>query len=294
MSQSGAKSEVGYRASLVGRGEADSEDNSESRKVVLLISIIVPVLNRREGLERTLESVLSQSADFECLVIDGESSDGTLEFLRGVRDERLRVFSEKDGGIYEAMNKAIDLASGRFLFFLGAGDVLMPEALEKVAPHMRGEGVVVVYGDAILRGAVYDGEFDALKLCRENICHQALFCSREVFEQVGRFETKYRSFADWAWNFQWFGRKNVARKYVPVVVAQFEDGGVSGRGDQVFEAERAALIFSRLGIAVYLKHYWPQWMAELWRLLDGPKEWVKARLPGGFLVLKRRIFGPRF
>ena len=260
----------------------------------MLISIIVPALNRRAGLERTLGSVFAQRADFECLVIDGGSSDGTLEFLRGVRDGRLRFYTGKDGGIYEAMNKAIDLARGRFLYFLGAGDVLMPGALEKVVPHLRGEGAVVVYGDAILRGAVYDREFDALKLCRENICHQALFCSHEVFEQVGRFETKYRSFADWAWNFQWFGRKNVARKYVPVVVAKFEDGGVSGRGDQVFEAERGALIFSRLGLGVYLKYYWPQWMAEFWRLVDGPKEWVKAQLPGGVLVLKRRIFGPRF
>ena len=259
----------------------------------MLISIIVPVLNRLAGLERTLESVFAQRGDFECLVMDGGSSDGTLEFLRGVRDGRLRFYTGKDGGIYEAMNKAINLARGRFLYFLGAGDVLMPGALEKVVPHLRGEGTVVVYGDAILRGAVYDREFDALKLCRENICHQALFCSREVFEQVGRFETKYRSFADWAWNFGWFGRKDVTRKYVPVVVAQFEDGGVSGKGDEVFEAERAGLIFSRLGIAVYLKYYWPQWMAELWRLLDGPKEWVKARLPGGLLVLKRRIFGPK-
>jgi hypothetical protein len=108
------------------------------------------------------------------------------------------------------------------------------------------------------------------------------------------FETKYRSFADWAWNFRWYGRNDVSRKYVPVVVAKFEDGGVSGRGDEVFKAEKARLIFLRLGLGVYLKYYWPQWMAELWRLLDGPKEWVKARLPGGVLVLKRRIFGPRF
>lgn len=263
-------------------------------KAKILISIIVPVLNRRSGLERTLESVFAQRGDFECLVMDGGSGDGTLEFLRGVRDERLRFVTGKDGGIYEAMNKAIELARGRFLYFLGAGDVLMPSAFEKVAPYLNGEGAVVVYGNAILRGAVYDGEFDALKLCQENICHQALFCSREVFDLAGMFETKYRSFADWAWNFQWFGRRSVVRKYVPVVVAKFEGGGVSGRGDEVFEAERAGLIFSRLGILVYLKYYWPQWMAEFWRLVEGPKEWMKAQLPGGVLVLKRRIFGPKF
>jgi glycosyltransferase involved in cell wall biosynthesis len=260
----------------------------------MLFSIIVPVLNRREGLERTLASVFAQRGDFECVVMDGGSSDGTLEFLQGINDSRLRYFSGRDGGIYEAMNEGIKLAKGRFLYFLGAGDVLMLGALEKVAPHLEGEGAVVVYGDAILRGAVYDGEFVALKLCRENICHQALCCSREVFELVGMFETKYRSFADWAWNFRWFGRNDVARKYVPVVVAQFEDGGVSGRGDEVFHAEKARLIFSRLGLGVYLKYYWPKWMAEFWRFVEGPKELVKARLPGGVLVLKRRIFGPRF
>jgi hypothetical protein len=175
------------------------------------------------------------------------------------------------------MNEGIKLAKGRFLYFLGAGDVLMPAALEKVAPHLRGEGAVVVYGAAILRGAVYDGEFDALKLCRENICHQALFCSREVFDLAGRFETRFRAFADWAWNFRWFGRKDVNCKYVAVVLAKFEDGCVSGRGDEVFQAEKALLIFSRLGLGVYLKYYWPQWMAEFWRLVEGPKEWVTPR-----------------
>jgi glycosyltransferase involved in cell wall biosynthesis len=257
-----------------------------------LVSIIIPVLNRQAGLERTLASVFAQRGDFECLVMDGGSADGTLEFLQGIKDCRLRYFSGRDGGIYEAMNKGIKLAKGRFLYFLGAGDVLLPGALEALGPHLKLQGPCVVYGDAILQGEIYDGEFDSLKLCRENICHQALFCSREVFDLVGCFETRYRSFADWAWNFRWFGNSAVTRKFIPVLVAKFEDGGVSGCGDEIFERDKSRLIRRHLGIAIYLKFYWPQWMEPFWRAVEGPKEWVKARVPLDVLVAKRRIFGP--
>jgi glycosyltransferase involved in cell wall biosynthesis len=260
--------------------------------MAFLVSIIVPVLNRRESLELTLASVLAQGSDFECLVMDGGSSDGTLEFLQGIKDFRLLYFSGRDGGIYEAMNKGASLAKGRFLYFLGAGDILLPEALAAMTPHLKTTGAQVVYGDAILRGEVYDGEFDCMKLCRENICHQALFCSREVFDLVGNFETQYRSFADWAWNFRWFGQKAVMRKYVPAVVAKFEDGGVSGRGDEIFERNKPRLIRRHLGFVIYLKFYWPQWIESFWRYVDGPKQWVKARLPHGVFLAKRRIFGP--
>src|SRR5258705_11239297 len=86
--------------------------------------IITPTLNSGPKLEATINSVLSQKEDlFEYIVVDGGSSDETLNLLRK-HGERIKWISEKDRGVYDAMNKGIGMASGRYLYFLGAGDHL--------------------------------------------------------------------------------------------------------------------------------------------------------------------------
>src|SRR3954471_12753159 len=107
-----------------------------SRNEPPLISVISPTFNSGEKIAATVGSVLSQRQGlYELLVIDGGSTDDTLAYLRA-QGPALRYLSEPDEGIYDAMNKGIRLASGEFLYFLGAGDRLLPGVLEAIAAEI--------------------------------------------------------------------------------------------------------------------------------------------------------------
>lgn len=102
-------------------------------------SIITVVYNDRAGLEQTYESICSQSFhDFEWLVVDGGSTDGSTEFLATMRMPAFSFVSERDGGIYDAMNKGIRMSHGEYVVFLNAGDVFSDATvLSRVAAHLR-------------------------------------------------------------------------------------------------------------------------------------------------------------
>jgi len=201
-----------------------------------LISVISPTFNSGEKIAATVASVLSQRKDlYEYLVIDGGSTDDTLAHLR-VQGPALRYLSEPDEGIYDAMNKGVRLTSGTFLYFLGAGDRLLPGVLEAVAAEIRklpGQGrtarPTLLYGNVNLshESRPYDGRFDRFKLFRRNICHQAIFYQRSVFERLGFYNTKYRLLADWEFNIRCFNDRGIRKRYIPLRIADYEGGGES-------------------------------------------------------------------
>jgi len=212
-----------------------------------LISVITPTFNSGAKIAATVASVLSQGKGlYEFLVIDGGSTDDTLAHLRA-QGAALRYLSEPDGGIYDAMNKGIRLTSGEFLYFLGAGDRLLPGVLEAVAAEIRklpGQGqtsrATLFYGNVDRSGysRPYDGRFNRFKLLRRNICHQAIFYQRSVFERQGFYNTRYRSLADWEFNIRCFNDRGIRKRYIPVQVADYEAGGKSATTpDPAFCAE---------------------------------------------------------
>lgn len=219
-----------------------------------LFSVIIPVFNRAAALEKTLASVLSQDAAlFECLVQDGGSTDGTVDVLRA-QGGRVLWASESDGGVYEAMNRGIDRAAGEFVYFLGAGDALRPGALEAVAALIPRDPMTYFYGNVFSEayGRVYNGRYGRWKLSRINICHQAVFCHRHLFDVVGRFDTRYRIMADHVWNMKCFGTANIRRVHADIVIADFAAGGLSHlHPDPQLIADRLALIRANLGPGVY-------------------------------------------
>jgi len=220
-----------------------------------LFSVITPTYNSGPKLETTWASLLAQDfGDFEYLVIDGASTDGTRERLAsGLGDPRGRSVSEPDRGIYDAMNKGIALARGRYLLFLGAGDRLLPGVLGRVSGLLPRDDSSLVYGDVIWEGRVYDGEFDRIRLCDRNICHQAIFYGRDVFKLVGGYDLRYPLLADWALNIRCFGSPRVACRYVPVTVAKYEAGGASDTRDLAFEADWKSILLDGLGRRTYLE-----------------------------------------
>ena len=229
-----------------------------------LISVITPTFNSGAKIAATVASVLSQRKGlYEFLVIDGGSTDGTLAHLRA-QGSALHYVSEPDDGIYDAMNKGIRLSSGKFLYFLGAGDRLLPGVLEAVAAEIsklpcqgKTARATLLYGNVEFTGhsRPYDGRFNRLKLLRRNVCHQAIFYQRSVFERLGCYNTKYRFLADWEFNIRCFNDRGIRKRYIPLRIADYEGGGMSNTTlDPVFYADFPHLVRQHYADIAFLMH----------------------------------------
>jgi len=219
-------------------------------------SIIIPTYNCGRKLAETIESVLSQRRDlYEICVVDGASTDETLSVI----DEysgALRFVSQADRSVYDGMNKGIDLTTGRYLLFLGAGDVLRDGVLERVAGMLPKENLSFVYGDTMLlrHGIQMCGRFSMREFMNRNICQQAIFYERSIFEVFGRFDVKYKVYADWAFNMKCFADKRVRKTYVDMVIADFEGWGISDtQKDPVFYRDLPGLIRKYVGLNEYMQ-----------------------------------------
>lgn len=222
-------------------------------------SIVIATYNCGQKVENTLRSILSQNKElFELIVVDGASTDDTLDFLRKYEAD-LTLISEKDKGVYDAFNKGIDLAEGKYIYFIGAGDCLRPNVLEQVRELLPPEeNPAFVYGSCYLvkRNVVWSGrEFDISDLICENICHQAVFYHRSLFAVVGKYELRYKVFADWFFNFRCFARREISKQYISCVIADYEEGGLSAElgSDSAFKRDFPSLVKRHLGVSSYLK-----------------------------------------
>jgi glycosyltransferase involved in cell wall biosynthesis len=209
------------------------------------ITVVTVVKDAVADLPRCLESVARQRYPrLEHLVVDGASTDGTVELLRRAAGARLRFVSEPDEGLYHAMNKAIGLARGDFILFLGADDALRAD-LADVAPRLV-DPATVYYGDAWFTGAgqARYGPFDAARLARHNVCHQAVFYPRAALARH-RFDLRYRWLADWELNMRCFADPALRFEHLPVVVADYEDrrGLSSTQRDLALERDYLRLVW---------------------------------------------------
>jgi glycosyltransferase involved in cell wall biosynthesis len=143
--------------------------------------------------------------------------------------------SEKDNGIYDAMNKGIKLAKGEWIYFLGSDDELYnPGVLQQVASFISGTKADVVYGNVLVDGNagwaadgdIYDGSFDIKKLLLKNICHQSIFYRKQfIVEHNISFDQNYPVCADWDFNVKCWAQGRF--EFIPQVIARFNAGGAS-------------------------------------------------------------------
>ena len=221
-----------------------------------MFSIILPAFNAAPDLKRSLASVLAQrDAAFEIWVIDGASTDGTRALLESYGDQ-IRWISEPDGGVYDAMNKGIARARGEFVYFLGAGDLMRPDVLSQLAPHARAlRQPALLYGDVWLcaENERFGGPFSPAKLRSWNPSHQAIFYGRAVFDRLGLYDARFPTAADYAFNLACWGDDEIIKEYVPLVIADYQGGGLSARApDAAFERAKLRLIGRHLG----RRNYW--------------------------------------
>lgn len=202
------------------------------------LSIITVTLNNVDGLTKTLESVRSQSfQDFEQIVIDGGSTDGSVELIRARTDTISCWISERDSGPYDAMNKGARVAHGEWLLFLNSGDTLAtPGALEEMLPFLADEDVGICTGGYLAvwpegrtsRRKQPVGDLDHRHFYRKTVNHQSTFIRRAVFERFGPYDTSYRIIADR----EFFARATLAGircRSAPVLIAKYDMTGISAQ-----------------------------------------------------------------
>ena len=217
-----------------------------------ILTIIIPTYNSGNTLEVALKSIINQTIkDIEVLIIDGLSTDDTLKIAERYKLEfpGIKVISEKDQGIYDAMNKGIVIAKGTWLYFMGSDDSLYDSTtIEQFLNKEELKNNEVVYGNVYSTrfNGCYDGLFTYSKLKNQNICHQAIFFRKSIFSKIGRFNLKYKGHADWDHNIRWFFSSSLSNTYVNQIIANYADGGFSSvNGDEVFIRDKNFLLLSK-------------------------------------------------
>lgn len=198
----------------------------------MTLSIITINLNNKEGLAKTFQSIQSQTfQDFEYIVIDGQSTDGSLDLIQ--KNERInhRV-AEKDTGVYDAMNKGIKIASGEYILFLNSGDYIYEaHSIEKVYSHLITEDII--YGDLIFDNHKnrevynYPEQLNFSFLFKYSLPHPATFIKRKLFEDHGFYETKYKIIADWVFFCKVIAKHHCSTKHVNQIISVFDTDGMS-------------------------------------------------------------------
>lgn len=195
---------------------------------VPFFSIIVVSYNAASVIEATIESILGQTNDdYEIIVKDGGSDDGTLECVP--QNDKIKIYSNADDGIYYGMNEAIDYAVGEYVCFLNCGDRFASnEVLHDMYDFLKAEKCGVAYGNYSRKKMIgyQPSKLNAFDLYRTPLCHQTMFIERRLFETFGKYDITFKICADWAHSTKLF-LNGVSFLHCPLVVCDYEGGGAS-------------------------------------------------------------------
>lgn len=211
------------------------------------VTVITPTFNSEKHIERCLLSVANQAHSCkEHIIIDGVSDDETVLVVKRHMKQypHIRLLSESDNGVYDAMNKGIDMSRGEWIYFLGSDDWLNDKAVFADVMRYAGRvGADILYGNVLIKGKLYDGPFNCEKLTLRNVCHQAMFFRRSLFDRMGRYDLKYRVLADWVFNMRCFGDNDVTKVHIDRLVAEYSAGGFSATTeDYEFMRDKVSII----------------------------------------------------
>ena len=222
------------------------------------VTLITVCRNAASVIAETLDNVITQThPKIELVVIDGASTDGTVEILR-VYEEKLRghssvrmvLVSEPDKGIYDAMNKGLRIATGDVIGFVNAGDLLMtPDVINKVVRTFESSGADAVYGDIIMvdEKDIYrvhrtwlSGNYDRKNFRKGWMPpHVATFIKKSVYDRYGHFNTDLRIGADYEILLRFLYKHRITTVHQPEILVRFRLGGMSnGNLKQILQANR--------------------------------------------------------
>ncbi len=202
------------------------------------LSIITINLNNKDGLQKTIESVVNQTfKDYEYIVIDGASTDGSVDVIEQYADKITYWVSESDKGIYNAMNKGILQAKGEYCLFLNSGDYLLEN---KVLADFFSFDIKedIVYGKLYLWYNEYEKSMKEYSDCLnfsyflyETLPHPATFIKKDLFTKNGLYIDSYKIVSDWAFFVLNICKFNCSYRYVPLCLSVFDMYGMSSTAD---------------------------------------------------------------
>lgn len=203
------------------------------------ISVITINYNNYKGLRRTIESVLYQScSDYEYIVIDGGSNDGSVDIIKEYADKIDYWVSEPDGGIYPAMNKGVKAAHGDYCIFMNSGDEFYAkDILEKIVEMELKEDIVC--GDICFGENNISPNPDAVTMrtfYKHTLYHQASFIKTQLLREHP-YDESMKSAADWKFFMHELVFRNATYRHLPLVIARFEGGGVSTTHNEISHNE---------------------------------------------------------
>ena len=206
------------------------------------VTVITAVLNGEGTIGATLGSVSSQDyAPIEHIVVDGASTDTTLEAVQRAQHSGLRVFSDKDSGVYQAFNRGLREATGDVVVFLNCGDVYCTHTvISTMMNTLAAADVEAVFGDvAVVNSRQPDRmirRYSSSKFRPSRMryglmpAHPTLFLRRKVYEMVGEYDEHYRIAGDFEFCLRAFLAHGIRFRYVPEVLVSMPAGGLSNRG----------------------------------------------------------------
>jgi glycosyltransferase involved in cell wall biosynthesis len=235
------------------------------------VTVITVCFNCRDTIEKTIESVIRQDYPvIQYIIIDGGSTDGTLDSVNKYLNKIDLIISEKDSGIYDAMNKGLSHAQGDLIYFINSGDLLgAPDTINRIVTvFKKNPDVSLIHGDAIGYGEMPE---EYRSMYRRNpvvyfsqvLCHQTLFARRQVFETVGNFDTRFSIFADRDWLFRCLFDHDEKILHIKMPVCYYLLGGFSSQRDETFFRQRTRL---------FLKYFFHSRVLVL--LIKNPRELI--------------------
>lgn len=227
------------------------------------ISIITINFNNKSGLERTIGSVINQTYnDYEYIVVDGGSADGSLEVIKGNSHNLKYWISEKDNGIYDAMNKGIVKSNGQYCLFLNSGDWLVDEnVLSNIVASIFDEPDII-YGNLIKIDPKTKKQFESkppaslsfYQFYIHTLPHQAALIKSSLFKEIGLYNEEYKIVADWAFFTLAVCKYRKTAKYIDMPISYFVLDGVGSVGnyDQI---DRERSHFLKINFPIFLRDY---------------------------------------
>ena len=205
------------------------------------VSIITSVYNNKKTIEDAIKSLLSQDyKDIEYIIVDGASNDGTLNIINRYENRVSKIVSQKDSGIYDGLNRGIELATGDIIGFLHSDDIYANKhIISKVVNTFEKNNTSSIYADLVYveKNNIHkivrywkSGEYSLNKLSAGWMPpHPTFFVKRECYEKYGKFDLSFKISADYDFMLRVLGKYKISTAYLPEVVYKMRVGGESNR-----------------------------------------------------------------
>ncbi len=246
------------------------------------VSVITIAFNAAETIRETVESVLSQDyPSVEYIIVDGKSSDGTQEIVESYGDRISKFISEPDGGVYDAMNKGIGLATGDVISILNSDDAYAyPSVISEVVAKMNSDNSDLVYGD--LQYVDRENTSKVLRNWKSGTLklnafkwgwmppHPTLFVRRKCYDNWGRFNLKLKTSADYELMLRFMHKQKAKVSYLPKVLVKMKMGGQSNAsvGNRLYANKEDRMAWKLNGLKPYFFTLWLKPIRKIGQFFD--------------------------